>query len=102
MTVTIILPFLITGNTANGEEFIPPIPDKTKTLPSNDGQPDGCDSRRFECVMGGEAVLDNQTGLVWVRDAQFVGKKVSWEDAVKMVEDVNLGEKKRLATSNPR
>jgi hypothetical protein len=92
--------FLAVTNAGAGEEFIAPVPDKSKTMPANDGGTDGCDSSRFKCVMGGKAVLDNQTGLVWVRDAQFVGKKVSWEDAVKSVESVNLGDKKgwRLPT----
>ena len=44
------------------ESFIPPVPDKSKTLPANDGKSDGCDSSRFKCVMGGEAVLDKKAG----------------------------------------
>jgi hypothetical protein len=100
LIILLAFSFLVVTSVLGGEEFIAPVPEKSETLPANDGGPDGCDSSRFKCVMGGEAVFDNQTGLVWVRDAQFVGKKVGWEDAVTMVENVNLGDKKgwRLPT----
>lgn len=82
------------GTAASGEEFIPPVPDKSKILPANDGGNDGCDSSRFKCVMGGEAVLDNQTGLIWARNASIVGKKTPWEEALKLCEDIEIGGKK--------
>ncbi len=66
-----------------GESYIPPPPDKSKILPANDGGPDGCNSSRFECVMGGEAVLDKQTGLTWARNAYIAKKRVPWQEAVK-------------------
>lgn len=85
--------FISVTSAVGGESFIPPVPDKTKILPANNGGPDGCDSSRFKCVIGGEAILDNQTGLVWARDAQILGKKVSWEEAVNYCENMDLGGK---------
>jgi hypothetical protein len=53
--------FFLRVNVLGGETYTPAPPDKNKTLPANDGGPDGCNSSRFKCVMGGEAVLDKQT-----------------------------------------
>ena len=73
-TVTFVaflsLSLLLTAGISQGEQFIPPVPD-SNSLSANDGGADGCDSSRFKCVLGGEAVLDNQTGLVWARNTDI-------------------------------
>ena len=101
--LTIILfaaSFISVTSAVGGESFVPPVPDKTKILPDNDGGPDGCDSSRFKCVMGGEAVLDKQTGLVWTKNASHANKKISWEKAVVYCQNFSLGNQKdwRLPT----
>ena len=55
--------FFLSVNVLGGESFVPAPPDKNKTLPANDGGPDGCNSSRFKCVMGGEAVWTSRPGL---------------------------------------
>ena len=93
LLATISLPIFMAIETASGEEFVPPVPDKSKTLPANDGGPDGCNSSRFDCVLGGEAVLDKQTGLVWARNIEYEQKAVSWDDAVKFCQELKIGGK---------
>jgi hypothetical protein len=91
---------LLAVNNVMGEKFTPPVPDQTKTLPANDGEPDGCDSSRFKCVMDGAAVQDKQTGLIWLRDTRFDNKKVPWQEAADFCQSFELGDKKdwRLPT----
>jgi hypothetical protein len=92
--------FFFGVDAANGAKFIPPVPDKSKTLPANDGKSDGCDSSRFKCVMGGEAVLDKQTGLIWARNTEISKKDVPWQEAVKFCQNVEIDGQKgwRLPT----
>jgi hypothetical protein len=68
--------FFLRVNVLGGESIVPPPPDKNKTLPANDGGPDGCNSSRFKCVMGGEAVLDKQT-VKFCQDLE-IGNQKGW------------------------
>jgi hypothetical protein len=92
--------FFLRVNVLGGESLVPPPPDKNKTLPANDGGPDGCNSSRFKCVMGGEAVLDKQTGLTWARNADLAGGTKPWQVAVKFCQNLEIGNRKgwRLPT----
>lgn len=65
------------GSTMKSLADVPPS--WHQTLPSDDGDVDGCNSTRFTCVMGGTAFLDNETGLVWERNPN--GLSNHWTDA---------------------
>jgi len=92
--------FFLSVNVFGAERYTPPPPDKSKTLPANDGGPDGCNSSRFKCVMGGEAVLDKQTGLTWARNLTIADGPKPWQEAVKFCQDLEIGNRKgwRLPT----
>jgi len=92
--------FFLRVNVLGGEDYTPDLPDKSKTLPAYDGGPDGCNSSRFKCVMGGEAVLDKQTGLTWARNANIAAGEKPWQEAVKFCQDLEIGNRKgwRLPT----
>lgn len=93
---------LLTRSDAHAIAYIPAIPDNRTVLPANDGEPDGCNSSRFKCVMGGWAVLDIQTGLTWARNADLAGKKMSWKDAEIFCQDIEIFNRKgwRLPSRN--
>ena len=94
------LTFFLGETSATEDKFYPPVPDKTKTLRTNDGEPDGCNSSRFKCAMDGAAVLDKQTGLIWARDTIFNNKSLPWQEAVNFCQAFELGDQKgwRLPT----
>ena len=92
--------FFLSVNALGGENYTPAPPDKNKTLPANDGGPDGCNSSRFKCVMGGEGVLDKQTGLTWARNLNIADGPKPWQESVKFCQDLEIGNRKgwRLPT----
>ena len=81
-------------NVIGGEIYIPPPPDKNKTLSANDGGPDGCNSSRFKCVLGGEAIQDQQTGLTWARNADIANKALPWQEATEFCQNLKIGNRK--------
>ena len=50
-----------------------------KKLPADDG--DACDSSRFTCVLDGQAVRDNETGIVWKR--VVTAERFEWGAAIE-------------------
>jgi hypothetical protein len=74
---------------------IPPTWDRI--LPANNSG-DPCDSSRFTCVMGGVAVRDNETGLVWERSPDST--ETDWNNAVSSCSSKILGNRQgwRLPT----
>lgn len=75
-----------TGSPAPTGKTLEEIPGSwSRALPANDGAagpdpPAGCNSTRFQCVMGNAAVLDRETGLVWTRDGSIEGS-LTWANA---------------------
>ena len=61
------------------------VPAWDQTLTSN-----GCGSQRWTCVLGGGAVLDNETGLVWEKTPIYNGTD-SWTNAVTLCTSDSAG-----------
>ena len=69
--------------------------DQSQILVANDGDSDGCNSSRFDCVMGGEAVLDKKTGLTWARNANIAAHEPkTWLEAMRFCQDLVIGHRK--------
>jgi hypothetical protein len=64
-------------------------PTWSQVLDSADGEPDGCNSTRFKCVMGGDAVLDLETGLLWERTPSAAA--VGWVAAIDICDRLSTG-----------
>ena len=67
-------PYGPTAGTMRSLEQIPPA--WFSILPSDDGAP--CANSRFTCVMGGDAVVDRETGLVWERQPSACQASCAW------------------------
>ncbi len=59
-----------------------------RILAANDGA-DSCHSSRFLCVMGGAAVLDRETGLVWEQAPSSALE--NWVSAVRHCQNAQIG-----------
>ena len=55
---------------------------------------------RFELVMGDDAVLDKETGLVWAKDANLYNGTRRWQQAMDYCRDLSIADRKgwRLPT----
>lgn len=53
-----------------------------RKMRSDNGDVEGCGSTRFTCVLGRQAVRDNETGLVWQRQPEDVERR-TWDDAIR-------------------
>jgi hypothetical protein len=65
-----------------------------RILPANNTG-DSCNSSRFTCVMGNQAVRDNETGLVWQRSPDGINR--NWFDANSFCTDLSISNRKGWA-----
>lgn len=57
-------------------------------------------AERFELVMGDEAVLDKETGLVWAQNANLYNGTIKWQEAIDYCRNLSIADRKgwRLPT----
>lgn len=73
-------PYAPTAGTMRSLEQIPPA--WFSILPSDDGG--ACANSRFTCVMGGESVVDRETGLVWQKAPPACAVSCAWVNAISI------------------
>jgi hypothetical protein len=96
ITASITMGLFLTGLIGAGELEPPGPPGPTmKTL--DQIQPTWSQvlpiEERFERVMGGEAILDKETGLTWAANADLFGM-LDWQGAIDACADLSLGGRK--------
>ena len=99
ISIGLFLPGLIGAG-----DLQPPGPPTTGTMKTMDQIPPTWSqilpsSERFELVLGGEALLDKETGLVWAKDAN-IGGGMMWDSAMVYCQNLSIGSRKgwRLPT----
>jgi hypothetical protein len=63
-----------------------------KILTCTDGDSTMCNSSRFSCVLENQAVLDNETGLVWER--KVMTTTVNYADAIEYCRELSIRDRK--------